>query len=68
MIDQNKPADPTVHETAMTAARRCLWVIAALLRDEERSDALTEFYLAIREEMERRPDAGGGSTPEMKGV
>lgn len=53
MLMTSRPADPRVHETAIAAARRCRRIIQACLREEEWTDADREFYLIIREELER---------------
>ena len=63
----SQPADPAIHEAAVRMARRCRFLIQACLREEEWGDADREFYLVIREELERfvvnrgaageRPDA-----------
>jgi hypothetical protein len=52
MIQANVPADPRIHETATRMARRFVWVIQAILREEERGDALREAYEIAREELE----------------
>ena len=46
-------ADPVIHEAAIRMARRCRWLIQACLRDEEWGDADREFYLVLRDELER---------------
>ncbi|KAJ3053072.1 hypothetical protein HK102_011784, partial [Quaeritorhiza haematococci] len=53
MLTTSRPADPRVHETAIAAARRCRHIIQVCLREEEWTDADREFYLVIREELER---------------
>lgn len=53
LINQNEPCDPKVHATAIAIARRCVWIIQAILREEERGDALREFYSVAREELEK---------------
>jgi hypothetical protein len=58
MIQSNHPCDPKVHETAIRIARRCLFIIQTCLREYEWDDALREFYLVAREEMERVPRHG----------
>jgi hypothetical protein len=35
-----------------------VWVIQAVLREEERIEAVREFYRVAREELEKRPGAG----------
>jgi hypothetical protein len=59
MIRQDVPADPAVHELALRLARRCRHIIQACLREEEWQDADREFYLIIREGLER--DRLGGT-------
>ncbi len=49
----SQPADPAIHEAAVRMARRCRRLIQACLRQEEWGDADREFYLVIREELER---------------
>lgn len=49
-------ADPTdfeTHRTALTIARRCVYIIQVCLREEEVRDAVREFYSVIREELEK---------------
>jgi hypothetical protein len=57
MFLENGPADPRVHDAAMRIAKR-LWVIQAILREEERGDALREAYMIARQELEAL-NAGG---------
>jgi hypothetical protein len=52
MFVENRPADPRVHEAAMRMAKRFVWVIQAILREEERGDALREVYMIARQELE----------------
>lgn len=66
---RNHPADPLIHQAATRIAERFVWVIQAILRPEERPEALREAYLAAREEIEAyergrgavRPDAAPGN-------
>ena len=53
------PTDAKTHETAIAIARRCVWIIQAVLREEERIDAAREFYTAAREEIEKLRDEPG---------
>jgi hypothetical protein len=53
MIHQNQPADSTIHFESMRIAKACRHVIDALLREEERIECDREFYLIIRESLER---------------
>ena len=59
MFIANQPADPEIHEAAIRIARRCRYLIQACLREEEWGDADREFYLVIREELERLPVGKG---------
>jgi hypothetical protein len=42
-----------LHEAAVRIAVRCRRIVQACLREEEWIDADREFYLVIREELER---------------
>jgi hypothetical protein len=53
MFIESQAADPRIHELCIRIARRCVAVIEPLLRQEERKEALTEFYRAARAEIER---------------
>jgi len=53
MINQSQACDPRVHRAAIGMARRCRHVIQACLREEEWGDADFEFYMIIREGVER---------------
>ncbi len=66
MLITSQPADPRIHEAAVRMARRCRYLVQACLREEEWMDADREFYLVVREELERfianrAPSAPGGS-------
>jgi len=62
MFIMSQPADPRIHEAAVRMARRCRYLIQACLREEEWRDCDREFYLVLREELERfvlnRPASG----------
>jgi hypothetical protein len=62
MIIVTEPADPKIHVAAVRMARRCRYLIQACLREEEWGDCDREFYLVLREELERfvlnRPASG----------
>jgi hypothetical protein len=60
----SSPTDAKTHETAIAIARRCTWVIQAVLREEERIDAVREFYAVAREELEKLRDALGQPNAE----
>ena len=45
------PTDAKTHEAAIAIARRCTWTIQAVLAEEERIEALREFYMTAREEL-----------------
>jgi hypothetical protein len=48
----NQAADPHIHECARKIAGRFVWIIQAILREEERGDALREAYTVAVEEIE----------------
>jgi hypothetical protein len=52
-VSNSASTDRRLHETAQRAARRCRRVVQACLREEEWVDADEEFYLIIREELEK---------------
>jgi hypothetical protein len=58
MLQSHQSTDPAVHDLCIRIARKCVWVIQAVLREEERIEAVREFYRVAREELERRPVAG----------
>ena len=62
MLNQSAPADPKVHEAAIRTARRCRYVIQAVLREEEWGLADQEFYLIIRAALEQFLESGRGNT------
>lgn len=78
MLIHSEPCDPRVHETAIGMARRCRFIIQAVLREEEWADADYEFYLVIREGLERfvadtpchmtknEPPSGGRGTSKAR--
>jgi hypothetical protein len=50
---ENQSTDARTHETALRIAQGCLWLIRGLLREEEWSDAQSEFYRIARRELEQ---------------
>ena len=58
---ESQATDPAVHNLCITIARRCVWVIQAVLREEERHLAAQEFYRVCREEVGKKP----GQEPEV---
>ena len=56
MIPTNAPCDPKTHEAARRIAQRYVEMIAGLLRDEEKGEAMREAYLIAREVMETMED------------
>jgi hypothetical protein len=48
---ENQPTDALTHETSIRIARRCRFIIQAVLREEEWTDADREFYRIAREEL-----------------
>ena len=63
MFIENQPTDAKTHEAAIRIARRCRYVIQAVLREEEWSDADREFYRIAREELESMRDGAGRRPP-----
>ncbi len=61
MLIEHKSANPAVHALCVKIARRCVWIIQAVLREEERHLAAQEFYRVCREEIDKRP----GHEPEV---
>ena len=61
MFIESQSADPAIHEVSVNIANRCVWIISALLRDEEKLDAQREFYRVCREELDKKP----GREPEV---
>jgi hypothetical protein len=59
MFVSSQAADQVIHDAAVKMARRCRWLIQACLREEEWGDADREFYLVIREGLERFVEARG---------
>lgn len=55
MFVESQSADPAVHRVCVRIARRCVHVIQAVLREEERGDAAREFYRVCREELDKPP-------------
>ncbi|GIW86423.1 MAG: hypothetical protein KatS3mg108_0747 [Isosphaeraceae bacterium] len=53
MFIESQAADPAVHQLSIRIARRCVFIIQAVLREEERGDALREFYRVCREELDK---------------
>lgn len=60
MFMENQAADPAVHALCITIAKRCVWVIPAVLREEERGLAFNEFYRVCREEIDKKPSRDAG--------
>jgi hypothetical protein len=61
MLIESQATDPAVHEAAMKMARQSAWFIQAILREEERQDALREADRGAREGLEgyrARPGSG----------
>jgi len=54
MFIESQSADPAVHRLCIAIARRCVWIIQAVLREEERHLAAQEFYRVCREEIEKK--------------
>lgn len=56
MFIESQSANPAVHRLCVRIARRCVWIIQACLREEERIEAVREFYRVCREELDK-PDS-----------
>ena len=55
---ESQAADPAVHQLSIRIARRCVFIIQAVLREEERGEAMREFYRVCREELDKPAPAG----------
>jgi hypothetical protein len=55
MFIESQSCDPAVHALCVRIAKRCVWIIQACLREEERIEAAREFYRVLREELEKPP-------------
>lgn len=55
MFIESQSADPAVHAISVRIARRCVHIIQAVLREEERIEAAREFYRVCREELDKKP-------------
>lgn len=55
MFIESQAADPAVHALCVRIAKRCVWIIQAVLREEERIEAAREFYRVCREEIDKPP-------------
>jgi hypothetical protein len=55
MFIESQSTDPAIHALSVRIAKRCVWIIQAILREEERGLAVNEFYRVCREEIEKKP-------------
>lgn len=55
MFIDSQSVDPALHALCIKIARRCVWVVQAVLREEERIEAVREFYHVCREELDKPP-------------
>jgi hypothetical protein len=53
VLIENQSANPAVHALCIKIAKRCVWIIQAVLREEERGLAANEFYRVCREELDK---------------
>jgi hypothetical protein len=53
VLIENQSANPAVHALCIKIAKRCVWIIQAVLREEERGLAANEFYQVCREELDK---------------
>ncbi len=56
MFVESQAAEPEIHQQEMKMARAFVWIIQAVLRDEERGLALQEAYRVAREGLEEYRD------------
>ena len=47
MFTESQAADPAVHALCVKIARRCVWIIQAVLREEERIDAVRRILSGL---------------------
>lgn len=55
MFIENQSANPAVHALCVKISKRLVWIIQACLRDEERVEAVRQFYAVLREELDKPP-------------
>lgn len=55
MFIESQSADPAVNALSIRIARRCVWFIQAVRREEEGGLAVNEFYRVCREDIEKKP-------------
>ncbi len=55
MFIENQSVNPAVHNICIKIAKRCVWIIQAVLREDERAIACNEFYRICREEIDKPP-------------
>jgi hypothetical protein len=53
MFVESASCDPVIHATAVRISRRCVGIIEPLLRQEEKPEAAREFYIVVRDELEK---------------
>ena len=58
MFIESQAADPAVHRLCIRISRSCVHVIQAVLREEERIEAVREFYRVCREELDKPAPIG----------
>ena len=59
MLENHPRTSPLIHELAVKIARRAVAIILPLLRQDEVHEALREFYLAARQELDASPIVDG---------
>lgn len=60
MFLENQSADPRVHDAAVKMAKKFVWIISAILREDERGLAMNEAYRVAREGLEAFNAEGNG--------
>lgn len=61
MFIHSESCNPAVHRICVEIARKCVAIIEPLLRQEEKAEAVREFYMAAREVIDKPP----GREPEV---
>lgn len=63
----SRPTDAATHEAAVRLAVSCRRIVQACLREEEWIEADRQFYLVIREGLERFKEGAGERSPGTRG-
>ena len=52
-VNQSSPCDPVIHALCLRLAKRIVHIFGGILMESERHEALTQTYLALREELDK---------------